>query len=114
MKRLTTIILSLVFVVATSTPVLAKNYKNRRGYHNRGHHYGWQHKQHHSRNYHRHHRHGKVYRYKGHYGSWDRWERYKRHHPNIERRGHYYHSGGHLMFGFTDDFGNSFFFSIGR
>ena len=112
-KIITTILVSLALLIFTAVPATAG--RGNRGYdryHDNGRHLhrGW----HHSHNYTYHHRHGKKYRYKGHYGSWDRWERYKRHHPNIERRGHYYHEGGHLMFGFTDDFGNSFFFSIGR
>ena len=115
MKKITTIILSLVFLLATSMPVIAKNQRNKK-YHNNGHHYNQQYHQHrhHSYNHKYHERNGKKYRYKGHYGSWDRWERYRRQHPNITRRGRYYHEGGHLMFGFTDEFGNAFFFSIGR
>jgi len=125
-KIITTIILSLVFLFATTISVTAEDKKVNR-HHNNGRQNNNSYHQddrydNYNNNYNNynnrprsHYDEGKRYDYGGHYKSWDEWQRFRSQNPHVNRNGKYFHdAGGHLMFGFTDEGGNAFFFSIGR
>lgn len=118
MKKLAIILLSLIFVIASLSPAMAKNRRNK-SYrnHDNGYHHGYHHrpldrKRHY---YQRRDRRGRDHHYRGHWRSWNDWHRYYRSHPKLHRHGRYFHDGPHLMFQFCEPgTSNCFFFSIGR
>ena len=135
MKRMIIAAFIVFFLMATAMPVISKNYnrdthsrRNDKGHldNPRGHndnkrpdyqnHRGYrEHPYDSHRNYGRYDYKGHRYDYRGHWRSWEQWDNYARKHPDIYKRGIYYHESAHLMFRFCDPgTGSCFFFSIGR
>ncbi|MFW9871631.1 MAG: hypothetical protein ACFFG0_00915 [Candidatus Thorarchaeota archaeon] len=114
MKKIMIALISIIFLFATTMPVAARN--NHRRFH-RDHSYRHHHNDHYGYylKYPRHHYfHGKRHDFRGHYSRHE-WNHYREHHRHELRHGRYYRGPkGGLIFGFTDEFGNCFFFSIGR
>lgn len=124
MKRIIIVLVSLIFLIATASPAICKNQRNRntqnRNYkerpdnrHQQNNRWNPKHRSHKYKN---HYDNGRRHSYKGHYRSWDDWNRYSRRNPYMQKHGTYYYENNvHLMFKFCDpDTGGCFFFSIGR